>query len=709
MDEVAATETRLDAVTIYARGARIRRSVSLAAVGRHVRITGLPLAVIDDTVRVSVEGSAIATNLRVALDTPLLADAPEEPAAVREAKRHVAVGSAELARLEAGLERLQTSSVLGEDPSDDPPAAWAAIVAARRAVLAVRTERELALRSQLTAARKRLDAMQLDLEVALDRDRNTARDAKPHELRKRLDIELSGEGAITLHVEYMVVAARWAPSYVARIEGAKATVEIRAVVAQDTGEDWRGAKLVLSTAEPVRFAQLPELAAQRIGRKQAEPLRTGFRAPPAGAEALYADYQRYVAQRAEGEADERNLDRSKAPRDAEFGGGFDDEGTVLGGVHGRAQSFAEENWDEETSAAKDRFSTPPRGALAMDTRHAFAPPMQAAAPATMLMDELAAPEKAKAGNVMAKRARGGDGGGGMPDEPVAHKPKPAAGEPSPLLDYKNLMMGEARSQARGRLIAAPQDGDRAAIQRDVNTRETRIDLLSLPPGCIGNWSHAYDYAYTADGAIDVASDAAWHSIAVTASAATVQLRHVAVPREQPDVFRIATLANPFPGPLLPGPIDVYDRGRFLVTSNVEQSPPGATLEIGLGVDAAIKIARNTEFREEATGMLRGSLKLHHGISIDVDNVSAQPVELEVRERIPVPREGDDDVEIAIGRVEPAWEPWKPDADGPRAARLRGGYRWRVSLAAGAKKTLRAAYEVKIPSKAELVGGNRRES
>ncbi len=698
MDEVAATETRLDAVTIYARGARIRRSVSIAAAGSHVRITGLPLAVIEDTVRVSVEGPVIATSVRVAIDTPPQAEASEESVAVREAKRLVAIVSAELARLEAGLGRLHASSVLGEDPSDDPPASWAAIVSARRAMLAVRTERELALRSHLTAARTRLDAARIDLEVALDRDRNTAREARPHDLRKRLDIELSGEGPITLHVEYMVVAARWAPSYVARIDGAKASLEIRAVIAQDTGEDWRGARLVLSTAEPARFAQLPELAAQRIGRKQAEPSRSGFRAPPVGAEALYADYQRYVAQRAEGgEAQERNLDRPKAD--------VEDDGTVIGSVHTRAQSFAEENWDEETSAAKDRFSTPPRGAPAMDARQAFAPP----APATGVMDELGAPEKQKSGKVMAKRRGGFDGGGGMRDDPAANQPTPAPGEPSPLLDYENLVMGDARSQARGRLIAAPQDGDRQAVQRDVTSRETRIELLALPVGCVGSWSHSYDYAYSTDGAIDIASDAAWHSIAVTATAAIVQLRHVAVPREQLDVFRIATLANPFPGPLLPGPIDVYDRGRFLVTSNVLQAPPGATLEIGLGVDAAIKIARNTEFREEATGMLRGALKLHHEITIEVDNVSAQPVELEVRERLPVHREGDDDVEISIGRVEPAWEPWKPDADGPRAARLRGGYRWRVALAPGAKRTLRAAYEVKISSKAELVGGNRRES
>jgi hypothetical protein len=706
MDEVAATDTRLDAVTVYARGARIRRSVSIAAAGSRVQITGLPLAVIEDTVRVSVEGSAIATNVRVAIDTPPQASAPEESAAVREAKRLVAIASAELARLEAGLERLRASSVLGEDPSDDPPASWAAIVSARRAVLAVRTERELALRSQLTAARKTLDAARLDLEVALDRDRNSARDARPHELRKRLDIELAGSGPITLHVEYLVVAARWAPSYVARIDGAKASFELRAVIAQDTGEDWRGAKLVLSTAEPARFAQLPELAAQRIGRKQAEPPRSGFRAAPVGAEALYADYQRYVAQRAERDDDEREQERPTAPFDAEPSFAVDD-GTVLGGVHARAQSFAEENWDEETSAAKDRFSTPPRGAPVMDRRLAAA--MPAAAPSTIVMDELAAPERKKSGKLMAKRAAGGEGGGGLRDEPAATKPTPTPGEPSALLDYKNLVMADARSAVRGRLIAAPQDGDRAAIQRDVTARETRIELLALPPGCVGSWSHSYDYAYATDGAIDVASDAAWHSIAVTASAAAVHLRHVAVPREQPDVFRIATLVNPFPAPLLPGPIDVYDRGRFLVTSSVEQAPPGATLEIGLGVDAAVKVARNTEFREEATGMLRGSLKLHHGIAIDVDNVSAQPVELEVRERIPVAREGDDDVEIALGRVEPAWEPWKPDADGPRMARLRGGYRWRISLPAGAKTTLRAAYEVKISGKAELVGGNRRET
>jgi len=718
MDEVASTETRLDLVTIYTRGARVRRTVSLATAPERLRITGLPLAVIEDTVRISVEGPAIATAVRVAVDTPPEAAAPEESAQVREAKRLVAIATAELARLEAGLERLVASSVLGTDPSDDPPAPWAAIVAARRAVLALRTGRELALRAQITAARTRLEAAHLDLAVALDRDRSSTRAARPHELRKRLDIELStrGDGAITLHVEYMVVAARWAPSYVARIEGAHASFEIRAVVAQDTGEDWRGATLVLSTAEPARFAQLPELAAQRIGRKQAAPARSGFRAPPAGADALYADHQRHLAvHRAEVE---RNL--PEAPEDGEADD-LDDDG-FPGGARGRAQSFAEEVWDESSSSSKERFATPPRGALSMDARNmpaASAAPRgsakrlggraPAAAPMTRIaaaFDEGAPPEMAKAGRASSAP------GGAMRDEIAvgrASPDKPEPAEPSRLLDYANLVMADPRSPSRGELIAAPKTGDRAAIAGEVSARRARIEALALPPGCTGTWSHAYDYAYNTDGAIDVASDAAWHSINVTSSSVDVQLRHVAVPREQADVFRIATLANPFPGPLLPGPIDVYDRGRFLVTSSLEQTPSGATIEIGLGVDAAIKIARNSEFREEAAGMLRGSLRLFHGVAIDVDNVSSSAIELEVRERIPVTREGEDDIEVVLGKIEPAWEVWKPAADGPRAARLRGGYRWRIALPANTKRSLRAAYEIKIPSKSELVGGNRRES
>ena len=75
-------------------------------------------------------------------------------------------------------------------------------------------------------------------------------------------------------------------------ERASRQVELvmRALICQASGEDWRGVKLVLSTAAPMSWTELPELASIRIGRAQPPPpARAGFRPPPKGATALFAE------------------------------------------------------------------------------------------------------------------------------------------------------------------------------------------------------------------------------------------------------------------------------------------------------------------------------------------------------------------------------------------------------------------------------------
>jgi len=340
-------------------------------------------------------------------------------------------------------------------------------------------------------------------------------------------------------------------------------------------------------------------------------------------------------------------------------------------------------WDEESSRARpfDKTMLPPE-------------------PAKARGGGIASAVAGAFGDLIPRRSAVAPGAPGA----AAHaKPEPAA--PAPRLDYANLRMAMPDSPLRGRLIAeAAPFADTTRVAQGTAT----IVGLALPAGCVAEWTHAYDYAFAADGKVDVASDGAWHSIAVTAKSATAKLRHVAVPREQADVFRLAAIANPFDGPLLAGPIDVYDRGQFVITSEVDDTPPGGTVEIGLGVDPAVKIARNVEFHEEATGVLRGALRLVHAIAIEVENVSQRAVDLEVRDRVPVVRDGDDEVEVALGRIDPAWEPWAAEPDAPVERRLRGGHRWRLALPPGGKRLLRAAYEIKIAGKHELVGGNRRE-
>jgi len=694
--EVASVEAVLAQVTVYASGARVRRVTTVNGAPSHVRIVGLPVAVMDDTVRVEVEGPAIATTVRVSVEAPPAADAAAEDTPVlRAAQKRVALAEAEVERLQAALARSHEAPIVEPDPSDDPPPAWAAVVAARRTVVALRAERELALREQLAAARHTLDEAQHALEAECDRDRRSgsARIAKLHELRKHVDLELvsTGTGDVKIWLEYQVGAARWAPSYVARLDGERAVVEVRAVVAQDSGEDWSNVPLRLSTAEPERFSQLPELHAQRIGRRQQEPAKAGFRAPPVGAAALYADYDRGLPRTAPMTIGKpKPMPREAVESDAMYVGPAPERPAF--GAYG---GLADENWDEESSRAKDAFAT---GMRQLPMAQALS-----AAPSPPPAPAMAAPEpKKRASGAPRRPEEVGRGGGGAEQQQIAR-------EPVARLDYGNLRMAPPASPSRGTLGAADRDPWAMTIDGEVTTAHARLVALPLPPGCIADWSHAYDYAFATDGAVDVKSDGAWHSIAVTSKSSTAKLRHVSVPREQADVFRMAAISNPFVGPLLPGPIDIYDHGRFLVTSEVGYTPPGATVEIGLGVDATVKIARNTEYREEAAGMLRGALRLHHAITIDIDNLSGRAIEIEVRERIPVTHDGDDDVEVTLKQIEPTWERWTPDADGPHARRLRGGYRWRLNVPAGQKKRMRAGYEVKIAGKLELVGGNRREA
>lgn len=729
-------ESRIAEVTLYARGARIRRVVTIplgsASLGSaplgsdapRVRIVGLPAAVIDDTVRISAEGGAMVTAVHVGLDAPPSgAAADEDTPELRTGHLRVALAEAEVERLDAALATLAGAPIVPPPPKNDAPLPeWSAMVAARRALVTMRTERELALRDQADAARREAAEARRVLAAAVDRDRRagSARAAKLHELRKHVELELAGTGTATVHLEYQVAAARWVPSYVARLSGEQVGFELRATVAQDTGEDWTGVTLRLSTAEPEQFGALPELAAQRIGRRQADPARPGFRAPPVGAAALYLDYMRVFSE-----------------GDSTLAIGVS---RIAGDLAGKTRVLADENWDEESSRAKQAFVMPPSaapvdGGLGSPQEK----PTALSLPTTSLRSRLAAnkpaPQSAARSSALApapppppQSARqpaapggttiagpissfgySGDAGGAPPLAQPVERSEPSSSPPTPRLDYGNLRMAPPGSPQRGALVAAPRDERMGALESEVGRGVAKVSALGLPGGCSADWPHTYDYAFTTDGVVDVGADGAWHSIAVTAKPSTAKLHHVAVPRQQADVFRLAAIVNPLAGPLLPGPIDVYDRGTFLVTSAVEHTPPGATVEVGLGVDAQVKLSRNTEFREEATGVLRGGLRLHHAIMIDVDNLSDRAIELEVRERLPVTREGDDDVEVIVGKIEPAWERWTPDPEAPREQRLRGGYRWRISVPAGAKRALRAAYDVKIAGKLELVGGNRRES
>ncbi|MCP4661286.1 MAG: hypothetical protein GY856_38265, partial [bacterium] len=72
-------------------------------------------------------------------------------------------------------------------------------------------------------------------------------------------------------------------------------------------------------------------------------------------------------------------------------------------------------------------------------------------------------------------------------------------------------------------------------------------------------------------------------------------------------------------------------------------------------------------------------------------------------RVPITRDGDEAVKVAVTEGEPPWESFQ-QTHSP----IEGGYRWLVELEAGGTRTLQARYTIQFAAKHELVGGNRRE-
>lgn len=102
--------------------------------------------------------------------------------------------------------------------------------------------------------------------------------------------------------------------------------------------------------------------------------------------------------------------------------------------------------------------------------------------------------------------------------------------------------------------------------------------------------------------------------------AEIDLRYIVVPREDPNVFRIAQLRNPLRAPLLAGSTDVYVDGEYILSTRIDTVPPQGQMELGLGVEQSIKVARNTAFKEVRSGeSLVAFNELRHSVRVEIAN------------------------------------------------------------------------------------------
>lgn len=700
---IARLPSRITAVTVYTTGAIVTREAELpAGAAGQVALAGLPLCLDDGSLRVRVVGAAATvSDVAVALDVPAAdpALAPPEDAELRAARRaeseaeavHEAL-AARIALLEGTQLKPRPEAQRGSPPAPIPVQARAALldtVASELERLA--GERLAAAEAQRVAAERRAT---IEARIAAA---TSARQARPDELRKSAVATLRWDGQPAaggrLVFEYRVPGARWLPCYVVRfVPGQdRAEVQLRAAIRQRSGEDWNGVRLNVSSADALAWCPLPVLPSTRIGRRQSAPA-TGWRAPPQGAEALYADYDQAKAAR---EA-VRDVPRPSPMAGAAAGAApcQEEDSEVCAPVGGVAMR------DEAPKLEKKRAGPPVPAPMAA---------MSAAAPEATARRSVRRAVPAKASNMKMDES---EASYGAPSEPEP----PRDDDPSAWLAYGAMRLAGPDEHGRGRLRPQPPQAAYLALlaearitvsfsvlgilrQADARAADTTGD----PPGtCWCSPDPAFASTWTAELPASVAADGAWRIVPVRSAQVAVEAAFVCVPRESRDVFRTAVLANPFPTPMPGGPADCYLGDRFLLTVPLAGVDTGGSVSLGLGVEQGVRVARNVEYGERSAGMFGGSTRAEHRVRVALANKLQRPVRIEVRERLPVAdAEG---CAVETQRVEPAWQEWHPpDRD------LPGGHRWMVDLASGAERELALDYAITFSAKQELVGGNRREA
>lgn len=273
-DTIAAT-SRITAVTVYPDGARLTREVSFTApeAGPHeLLVTDLPLDSDPGLIRLvgskglQVGAFALRADRLPPRETPLTD-------AQRAAKADVEAAEAEAVRAQLALEAIQAkveaaeaqvrflasfSGALPDGATPETIKAMAGMIgaetlAARQAALAARAELPPAEKS-VAEAQERLAKAQAALDALPSADMDYT--------ALSVAVTAGAAGAQTLTVTQYLGNASWQPVYdlnLTRQGGDRLTLDRSVLVTQDTGEDWDGVALTLSSSRPSEQAAPSQL------------------------------------------------------------------------------------------------------------------------------------------------------------------------------------------------------------------------------------------------------------------------------------------------------------------------------------------------------------------------------------------------------------------------------------------------------------------
>jgi uncharacterized protein (TIGR02231 family) len=142
-------------------------------------------------------------------------------------------------------------------------------------------------------------------------------------------------------------------------------------------------------------------------------------------------------------------------------------------------------------------------------------------------------------------------------------------------------------------------------------------------------------------------------------------------------------------PLLAGPVELWHDGTAIGRGKIPLVAPDEPFPLGFGSHDGLRISRRQDHQVDRT-MLTGYQKHEFTVHIRVVHLGAEPIRLEVRERLPTSEVKE--VQVSAPRAEPALDvPIDKD----------GFVRWTLSLMPGEQRQLKLVYTVEAAANVRL--------
>lgn len=267
-DTIKTLNTSISKVTVYTDRALVTRrgTVSLTGNERELAIASVPATLETESVRATGAGTVAVRLLGVRTETVF----SSEPVGDRTAELTQQIQELETQKraIKEKLDARRIQLKFVEDLSEKSVGFFSRSIAKQQVGLNETGEmlnflgtNYLKYVSAIAQHEKQQRQLDKQIEALLQQLRQVQTPHSQQSFNIIVAIEPSGTGNFELEVSYVVMGARWTPLYDLRVNTTNNQINLNylAEVNQNTGEDWRGVGLTLSTAKPGMGTLPPKL------------------------------------------------------------------------------------------------------------------------------------------------------------------------------------------------------------------------------------------------------------------------------------------------------------------------------------------------------------------------------------------------------------------------------------------------------------------